>query len=73
VAPAGFFAGTAESYVLIESAVVTNDAGFTDNDAHTVIDEEALPNLRAGMNLDAEGKCTIWEETLGQRAQAMRS
>ena len=46
-------AGASESHALIESHIVADDRGLADHDAHAVIDEQAAPNLRAGMNFDS--------------------
>ena len=37
---------------VIERAVIADDGGFSDHHAHAVIDEEAVPDLRPGVNLD---------------------
>src|SRR5271168_3808787 len=47
---AGFLARAAEGHALIERYVISDDSGFADDDTHSVIDEEAAPDLRAGMD-----------------------
>ena len=50
---AGLVAGAAERDALVEHAVVAHDGSLANNDAHGVVDKEALADLRGGMNLDA--------------------
>src|SRR5215218_3464300 len=42
----------AQGDTLVERAVITDDGRFANDDAHTVVNEYALANCRAGMNLD---------------------
>jgi hypothetical protein len=51
-----FLAGTAESYSLIQSHVVTDRGGLADHDSHTVINEQSPPDLRPRMNLYPRNK-----------------
>ena len=53
MALAAVLTGTAEGYVLVYQAVVADDGGFADDDAHAVIDEQSLADGRAGMDLYA--------------------
>ncbi len=53
VALAGVLAGTAERNTVVNRAVVADLGGLADDDAHAVVDEQALADLRAGMDLDA--------------------
>jgi hypothetical protein len=48
-----FLAGATERNALVEQAIVSDDGGFADDDAHPVIDEEPAPDLSARVNLDA--------------------
>ena len=48
-----FLARAAERCTLIQRHVIANDRGFSDDNAHAVINEQATPNLRCRMNLDA--------------------
>lgn len=41
-------AGAAQGHSLIESDVITNLGGFTNDDPHAVIDEETTPDLGPG-------------------------
>src|SRR5580692_7813994 len=50
---AGFFAGSSEGHVLIHEDVVSDFAGFADDDAHAVIDEEAAADGGSGVNFNA--------------------
>ena len=43
----------AQGDALIQFDIVADGAGFTDDDACAVIDEEAVPDLGAGMDVDA--------------------
>ena len=53
MALAGLLAGAAESHTLIEQAVVADLGGFAYHDAHAVVDDEALADFGAGVDLDA--------------------
>ena len=37
--------GTAERYTVVNRAVITNLGGFTDNDAHAVVNKQAFADL----------------------------
>ena len=41
-------AGTAQGYAVVEGAVVADDSGLADHDAHAVIDEETPPMRAPG-------------------------
>ena len=41
-----------EGDAVVDGAVVTDLGGLADDDAHAVVDEQALADLRAGMDLD---------------------
>src|SRR6478672_2090034 len=45
--------GTAERHPLIDCDVIADFAGFTDDDAHAVIDKTAPADFRAGMNFNS--------------------
>ncbi len=53
VALAVVLAGAAERDALVQCAVVADLGRLADHDAHAVVDEQILPDFRAGMNLDA--------------------
>src|SRR5690606_3057756 len=46
-------AGAAERHPVVQRAVLTDHGGLADDDAHAVVDEEARPDLRAGVDLNA--------------------
>src|SRR5215469_8412155 len=52
VAFAGFVAGATQGYALVEENVVADFGGLSNDDAHTVIDEEAAADRSARMDLD---------------------
>ena len=45
--------GSAQGDPLHDVAVVPDDRGLADHDAHAMVDEEAMPDLRARVDLDA--------------------
>ena len=49
---AGVVTGTAERYTVVNRAVVANLSGFTDNNAHAVVNKQAFANLGARVNLN---------------------
>ena len=53
VALAGVLAGAAEGDAVVDGAVVADLGGLADDDAHAVVDEQALADLRTGVYLDA--------------------
>ena len=53
MALAGVLAGAAEGDAVVDGAVVADLGGLADDDAHAVVDEQALADLRAGVYLDA--------------------
>lgn len=61
VAFAAAVPGATERDTVIDEHIVANNGGFTNHDAHAVIDEEAATNHRTRVNLDAG------EETYGLR------
>ena len=46
-------AGAAEGYAMVNRAVIPNLGSFTDDNAHAVVDKQAVPDGRARMNFDA--------------------
>src|SRR3990167_9088770 len=44
--------GAAKGYTLVKSDVIADLGGFTDDDAHTVVDKETPANLRTRVNFD---------------------
>lgn len=53
VALACLIAGAAQGDALVERAVIANDRGLANNDAHGMVDEEVLADVCGGVNLDA--------------------
>jgi hypothetical protein len=70
VALAVLFAGASERDALIHSDVIADDRGFTDDHGRTVIDEETVTDLRAGMNLDQREDASDLGEEAGEKAEA---
>jgi hypothetical protein len=64
-----FLARTAERRTLIQCHVIANDRGFSNDDPHSVINEQATPNLRCRMNLDAGQEPGDLGEPSGQQAE----
>ncbi len=48
-----FLTRTAEGHVLIEQHVVADFGGFADDDAHAMVNEEALADAGSGVDLNA--------------------
>src|SRR5699024_729202 len=53
VALADVFAGAAERCALVNGHIVAHNGGLADYHAHAVVDEHALANDRAGVDLNA--------------------
>ncbi len=53
MALAFFLAGAAQRHALVERNVVADNRGLADDHAHAVVNEDAQPDPRAGMNLDS--------------------
>ena len=51
-----FLACTAESYVLVDGAVIPDNGSFPDDHPHSVVDEQSVPNGSPGVNLDSGQK-----------------
>ena len=47
-----FLTRTAEGYVLVDCAVVTDNRGFTDDNAHSVVNKQTLADFCARVNFD---------------------
>ena len=45
--------GSAQGNTLIQQAVVTDHCGFADYNAHSVINKQALSDLRTGMDFNS--------------------
>ena len=56
VALAALVSRAAECDALVQHAIIADDGGLPDDDSHGVVDEQATPDLRGGMNLDAGEK-----------------
>ena len=59
-----FLAGAAQRHALVQRDIVAYDRGLADDHAHSVVDEQPPPDLRAGMDFDAGDQAG----GLGQRA-----
>ena len=67
-------ARAAERHALGQVAVVADDRRLADDDAHAVVDEEPLADLRAGVDLDAgEAPAEVRDQARGSRAAAVWS
>ena len=53
---AAFFASTTKRHALVNEGVIANNCRFTDDYSHPMIDEYALANCRARVNLNARKK-----------------
>ena len=49
---AGVVTGTAERYTVVNRAVVANLSGFTDNDAHAVVNKQTFADLCTRVDLN---------------------
>ena len=66
-------AGAAQGHALVEVAVVADLRRLADDDAHAVVDEEALADLGAGVDLDAgEEAADVRDEPGGQTQRRLR-
>jgi hypothetical protein len=43
---------SAEDHPFVDQAIIADLAGFSNHDPHAMVDEEASPDLSAGMDLD---------------------
>ena len=50
---AGVVTGTAERYTVVNRAVVANLSGFTDNNAHAVVNKQTLSDFCTRVNFNA--------------------
>ena len=50
---ARLFASTTQGYTLVYRDVIADNTGFPNNHSHAVVNENAPPNLRSRMDLDA--------------------
>ena len=50
MALAGLVAGASKRDALVERAIIADDGGLTDDDAHGVVDEEPTADLGARVN-----------------------
>ena len=62
----------AEGNALVERDVVADSGCFADDHAHAVIDEEAVPDLSAGMDLDAGDQARRLRQCPCGKAPAMQ-
>ena len=72
VAFAALLAGAAERHALVEHDPIADDRCLADDHAHAMIDEEATPDLRAGMNLDPGHEATELRDQARDKGYAPR-
>ena len=51
-----FLAGASQGHPLVQGNIVSNNGGFPDDDAGSMVDEQPFPDLGPGMDLDAGGQ-----------------
>src|SRR5215469_15911400 len=66
-----FLAGAAECYALVERNVIADDGGFADDDGGAVVDEKAMTDLCAGVNLDQGKPARHLRGKSGEEAEAL--
>src|ERR1019366_8152071 len=66
-----FLAGAAQRYTLVQRDIVAHDGGLADDDSHSVVDEKAVANLCAGMDLDAGNQPGELRQGPGRELPAM--
>ena len=71
VALALILAGTAQGNPVVDEAVVPHLGGLADDDAHTVVDDEAAADLGPGVDLDARPEAAPLGDEAGQKFQVM--
>jgi len=71
VALAGVLAGAAQRDAVVDGAVVADLGGLAEDDAHAVIDEQALADLCAGVDLDAGLMPAVLADPAGQEEVLM--
>ena len=71
MALAVLLAGAAQSHALVESHVIANAGCFTNHHAQAVIDEQAPPDLGAGMDFNSGKKTRDLREQSRQQEKAM--
>jgi hypothetical protein len=64
-------AGAAQGHAVVERHVVPHDRGFADHHAHTVIDKQSAPNLRAGMDFNSRPKTRYLRKIARQQPKVM--
>jgi hypothetical protein len=63
------FSGSTEGHALIQRAVVAHNRSFANDDSHAMINEHALTDACAGMDLDTgEEPAKVADEARGQEA-----
>ena len=71
MALAGFLAGAAEGCALINHAVVADDGRFTDDDAGTVVDENAAADLCGRVDFDTGCEFRQLRDRTGEKRQVV--
>ena len=71
MALAAFVARAAECDTLVEHAVIAHHGGLSDHDPHGVVDEQAPPDSRGGVDFDAGEKTGDLRENACEPAHAM--
>src|SRR5690625_1460101 len=66
-----FFTAAPKNYALIKCHIVANFGRFTNDDSHTVIDEDALANLGTRVDLDAGEKAVDMGDQPGDEIKPM--
>jgi len=65
-------AGAAQGHPVVERAIVADFGGLADHHAHPVVDEEALADMCAGMDLDpGQDPPDMRDEAPGQMPAAL--
>ena len=62
----------AQRDLLVEVAIVTDDRRLADDDAHAVVDEEAAPDLRARVDLDAGEPAAEMRDQISESVKSER-
>ena len=62
--------GSSEGDALVEVAVLADDGGLADDDAHAMVDEAAPPDARRGVDLDAGDEAVQVREQAREDGQA---
>src|ERR1700734_3870535 len=66
-----FLTGSTQRDSLIQGDVVADDSGLANYRAHTVVDEKAAADFRAGMNFNSGEQARELRDESGQQAHSM--